>query len=136
MFERLRLKLAKRDDAKRVARLFSSIDPHVRESDVERWIQDREVYVLKHRKRIKGAFSYSLWGFLGLFGWMYVRRLAVDKRERGQGLGSLLLSKVKGVAKKLGMAAFFLFSLEKATQFYQKNRLSGIWRLFWWKKKP
>ncbi len=135
MFEKLKLKLAKRHDAKRITHLFWSIDHGIRKKEVEDWIDDREVFVLKDKKRIKGAFSFMTLGILGLFGLMYVRKLAVDKKERGHGLGSLLLSKIKSLSLKMGATAFFLFSLEKAIQFYQKNKLNGLGRLFWWRKE-
>jgi hypothetical protein len=133
MFERLKLKLAKRHDAKRVTRLFSSIDKDIQKKEVEGWIEDREVFVLKDRKRIKGAFSFMTMGILGIFGLMYVRKLAVEKQSRGNGLGSLLLDKIKSLSLKMGTAAFFLFSLKRAMRFYQKNKLNGLGKLFWWK---
>ena len=135
MFERLKLKLAKKHDAKRITRLFSSIDQGIQRRDVEHWIKNEEVFVLKGRKRIKGAFSFMTLGILGLFGLMYIRKLAVDKESRGHGLGSLMLGRIKSLSLKMGATAFFLFSLERAMRFYKKNRLSGVGRLFWWRKE-
>lgn len=135
MFERFKLKLAKRHDADRITRLFSSVDQGIQKQKVGEWIGKREVFVLKDRKRIKGAFSYTGLGILGLFGILYIRKLAVERKSRGQGLGSLLLAKIKGLSIKMGAAAFFLFSLQRAIRFYKKNRLSGLGRLFWWRKE-
>lgn len=135
MFERLKLKLAKRHDAKRVTRLFSSIDRDIRKKDVEDWIENEKVFVLKERKRVRGAFSFTVLGVLGLFGFLYIRKLAVDQKLRGKGVGSFLLEKIKRFSMRAGATAFFLFSLRRAMKFYEKNRLSGLWRFFWWRKK-
>ncbi|MBI5422337.1 GNAT family N-acetyltransferase [Candidatus Peregrinibacteria bacterium] len=135
MFERLKLKRAKRHDASRVTRLFSSIDSSIQKRDVEGWIGNREVFVLKDRKKIKGAFSFATVGILGLFGFLYIRKLAIENKSRGHGMGSLLIAKIKSLSLKMGATAFFLFSLHKAIRFYEKNRLSGLGRLFWWRKE-
>ena len=133
MLEKVKLKLAKRHDAKRITRLFSFVDRDIKKKDVEGWIEDREVFVLKERKQIKGAFSYTALGILGIFGFLYIRKLAVDRESRGQGLGSLLLASIKKLTLRMGATAFFLFSLQKAIRFYKKNRLNGLGRLFWWR---
>jgi|GEM_PF-1876504 len=135
MFERLKLKLARKHDAKRITRLFWSIDRGIQKKEVEDWIEDKEVFVLKDKKRIKGAFSVMTLGILGIFGLMYVRKLAIEKQSRGHGLGSVLLGKIKSLSLKMGAAAFFLISLQKAMRFYKKNKLSGLGKLFWWRKE-
>lgn len=134
-FPKFRLKRAKKHDAKGIARIFSTIDNDILKSDVLDWIKKDEVFVLKHKKRIKGAFSYMLLGIAGLFGIMYIRKLAVSKDMRGKGVGSFLLRSIKQLSKKTGMALFFLFSLKQAMKFYEKNKLKRFWRFFWWKEK-
>ncbi len=135
MFERLKLKMAKKHDTNRVLSLFASVDSDLQRRDVEGWIGNREVFVLKDKKRIRGAFSFTALGVMGLFGILYIRKLAVEQTSRRMGIGSLLISKIKGLSLKMGTAAFFLFSLQKAIRFYEKNKLNGLGRLFWWRKK-
>jgi GNAT superfamily N-acetyltransferase len=135
MFERLKLKLARRHDANRITRLFRSVDGKIRKREVEDWIEDKEVFVLKGKKRIRGAFSFMTLGILGVFGLMYVRKLAVEKQFRGRGIGTLLLGKIKTLSFRMGATAFFLFSLKKAIRFYEKNKLSGLGKLFWWRRE-
>jgi len=63
---------------------------------------------------------------------MYIRKLAVDKTFRKKGIGSFVLRQIKQLAQVKGLTAFFLFSLAKSQNFYRKNNLKNIWRLFWW----
>ena len=135
MFEKFRLKRAKKHDAKRLARLFSTISSSIPKSDILSWIKKDEVFVLKHKKKIKGAFSYATLGIAGLFGIIYIRKLAVSKDMRGKGVGSFLLRSVKQLSKKTGTALFFLFSLKQAIKFYEKNKLKRFGRFFWWKEE-
>lgn len=134
-FKKWRFKKAKKYDAERITRLFSSINQDVAENDVMDWIKKKEVFVLKDKKKIKAAFSYAVFGIAGLFGIMYIRKLAVSKDMRGKGVGSYMISNIKQVAKKTGALLFFLFSLEKAMTFYEKNKLKRFWRFFWWKQQ-
>ena len=133
MFSKFKLKLAKKHDAKRIAKLFSEIDNKIQKKDILGLIKDRKIFVLKRKKRIKAAFSYVIFGIIG-FSVMYIKKLAVAKEWRKKGMGSLLISKIKWFARKMGLTAFFLFSLEKAKRFYEKNKLRHFWRFFWWMK--
>ncbi len=49
-----------------------------------------------------------------------IRHTAVAKDQRGQGLGSLLMSSLEKAAHKMGIKRVILFSRESAIEFYQK----------------
>ncbi|HCW32651.1 MAG: hypothetical protein UT55_C0004G0024 [Candidatus Peregrinibacteria bacterium GW2011_GWE2_39_6] len=128
---RLHLKLARSNDIKPVTRLFSAIGK-INHAEVGRLIDEKKVFVFKQKNRVKAAFSYSTLGIGGFFAVMYIRKLAVDKTFRKKGIGSFVLRQIKQLAQVKGLTAFFLFSLAKSQNFYRKNNLKNIWRLFWW----
>jgi len=132
---RLKLKKAKIGDTKPVTRLFTAVDKNVCKNKVWKWISEGKVYVLKDRKKIKGAVSYTVFGILGLFSLMYIHKISVAPDLQGKGLGPLLLSRIKLKSIKIGVAALILYSFKNVIDFYKKNRLNNIWRFFWWRNK-
>lgn len=134
-FPKLKLKPAKKHDIKFIVKLFRRINPKKREDDLHSLVENKRVFVLKDKKKIKAAFSYTVIGIAGIFAIMYISKLAVVPELQGRGIGTFMLSQIKQVAIKAGISAFFLISVEKSKEFYKKNNLQNIWRIFWWKKK-
>lgn len=126
-----KLRPAQPHDATRVAELFAHIKEKKRE-EVQDLIAQKRVYVLKRNKKIIAAFSYSIFGIIGFFAIMYIHRIAVLPELHGQGIGSLLLAKIKSQSVKTGSTAILLYSLERVRVFYEKNKLNSVWRFFWW----
>ncbi|MBN2096494.1 GNAT family N-acetyltransferase [Candidatus Peregrinibacteria bacterium] len=131
MFQKLKIKPAKEHDAKKVARLFSAIDRKITPKKVMRLINEKKVYIMKDKKRIRAAFVYSVISILGFISIMYIHKLAVAPELQGQGIGTFILSRIRKNALKTGVVAIFLYSLDKAKRFYEKNHLKRIWRFFW-----
>ncbi len=131
MFKKLKIKPAKPHHAKKVARLFSAIDPAITPKKVLPLIREKKLYVLKDKKRIKAAVAYSVVSILGFVYIMYIHKLAVMPELQGKGVGTFILSRLRKNALKIGVAAIFLYSLDKARRFYEKNKLRRIWRFFW-----
>ncbi|MBU1992317.1 MAG: GNAT family N-acetyltransferase [Patescibacteria group bacterium] len=132
-FQKLKLRLAETHEVRIVSKLLSLVNRKVEEKEVHELIEKKKVFVLKDKKKIRAVFSYTVIGFLGVFAIMYISRLAVVPDLQGNGIGSLLLARIKKLNIKLGIAAFFLFTA-KAKEFYKKNHLDGVWRIFWWRK--
>jgi N-acetylglutamate synthase-like GNAT family acetyltransferase len=128
----LYLKPAKRHDAHNVTKLFTHVYEETKKEKVIEMIKKRRVYVLKRKKKIVAAFSYSVFGFLGIFAVMYIHRIAVLPDMQGQGFGTLLLTRIKGMSAKAGITLFLLYSLKNVQDFYRKNKLNSVWRFFWW----
>jgi len=128
----MKLKFAKISDAKKVAKIFSQIGekPAHRVIDL---IKEKRVMVLKDKKKIKAAFSFTLFSITGFFTYMYIQKLGVAPELNGQGVGTLLLTRIKLLNVKLGITALFLFSVSSAQNFYKKNKLKFIARFFWWR---
>jgi N-acetylglutamate synthase-like GNAT family acetyltransferase len=127
------MKFARKEDATRVAELFREINSKASKSDIEELIQKRKVLVFQKKKKIAGAFSYMLLG-AGILSFLYIRKLAVDKKLRGKGAGSAVLKNIKKFSLRQKTFGFFLWSLSHAVGFYRKNRLSNLGRIFWWWK--
>ena len=140
MFSRFKLKRAKPHDSKKIAKLFADIDSDMSHEKVKDLIEKERVLVLKKNKQIKAALSFLALG-AGICSLLYVRKLAVDKNERGQGIGSHLLERIKKHAKKKEHDGFFLCCTNKKAQpFYERNRLKTLLTLggftwFWWRKR-
>ena len=135
MLNKLKLKRAKKKDVKNVARLFSMISQKIDHKTLVGQIKDKKIYILKHKKRIAAAFSYSLIGIAGFFAVMYISKFAVDPEFQRQGLGAYLLSRIRKVGLKAGAGAILLYSIKTAKRFYEKNKLNKLWRFFWLKVK-
>ncbi len=133
MLRKEKFKPAKKENAKKIALLFSTINGKFSEKKAKRLIENRKIVVLKRKKKIVAAVSYTVISFLGIFAIMYISKIAVLPELRGEGLGSLILSRMRIFNLRAGMIAFFLFSVKKAKRFYEKNNLKGLGRLFWWK---
>ena len=127
------MKFARKEDATRVAELFREINSKASKSDIEELIQKRKVVIFQKKKKIAGAFSFALFG-AGLLSILYIRKLAVDKKLRGIGLGSAVLKSIKKFSLRQKTLGFFLWSVSQAAGFYRKNRLSNLGRIFWWWK--
>jgi N-acetylglutamate synthase-like GNAT family acetyltransferase len=127
------MKFARKEDAARVAELFREINSKASKSDIEELIQKRKVVVFFKKKKIAGAFSFALFG-AGFLSFLYIRKLAVDKKLRGKGLGSVVLQRIKKFSLRQKAGGFFLWSITQAVGFYRKNRLSNLGRIFWWWK--
>ncbi len=133
MFRRLRMRFARKRDAKKVAKLFSEIDADFDLAELADLIGERKVVLLRDRKKTMGAFSFVKLG-LGIFTVLYIRKLVVARKFRGKGLGSKVLQKLRCFTRRKKANGFFLWALPKAKRFYQKNRLQNIGRLFWWNR--
>ncbi|MDF2379799.1 MAG: GNAT family N-acetyltransferase [Candidatus Gracilibacteria bacterium] len=127
-----KLRPAQQHDAQLVTELFCNIYEETKKKNIEDMISQKKIYVLKRKKKVIAAFSYTVYGVLGIFAIMYVHRLAVIPELQGQGIGTMLLSKIKTRSVKTGATAIFLYSLQRARKFYEKNKLSNIWRYYWW----
>lgn len=134
MIKNFKIKRAKEHDVKKLYQLFRSINPEIETKEIQSLIQNQEVVVLKQKSKIKAAFAYTIYGIVGIFSFMYIRKIVVDKKLRGRGIGSLFLKKIKkfSVAKKVDFS--FLYSLKKAVSFYKKNKLERIGNIFWWRR--
>lgn len=130
----MKLKIAKKYEAKEIAKLFSTINRRIPVRKVIRYINEKKIYVLKDKKKIKAAFSFSIYGIVGICSFLYIHKLAVTPDMYGQGLGTLLLARIKLFAMRLGIPTFVLFSIKRAIGFYKKNKLHHLWRFFWWRK--
>ena len=134
MFDRIKLKLARRHDVKPVVKLFSLINNKINPKEIREMIENKKVYVLKGRKKkVLAAFSYTIIGIIGFFAIMYIGNLAVSPESHGRGIGTFLLSRIKLICSRAGVTAFCLFSVYKVKRFYERNQLNGIWRFFWWR---
>ncbi|MFT7184357.1 MAG: GNAT superfamily N-acetyltransferase [Oceanicoccus sp.] len=128
----LKLMRAKPREAKEIARLLSDVSDEKPVKNVKSLIKEKRVLVLKKNKKIRGAVSFTVFGFVGFVTFLWIDKLAIDPQFRGQGTGTVLLSLLKRYAASLGAVGFALFSLEKAKRFYVKSSLSNVWRFFWW----
>lgn len=128
----LQLIQARPRDAKQVARLLSAVSDFMPVYDVKKLISNKRILVLKHNKKIRGAVSFTILGFLGLFTFIWINKLAIDPQFRGQGSGTVLLALFKRYVVNFGAIGFALFSIEKAKAFYAKSSLNSVWRVFWW----
>jgi GNAT superfamily N-acetyltransferase len=137
MLGRFRLRSARRGDTRRVRRLFAELDQNLTETEVAELIRERKVLVLKEKRKkgLLGAATYTALGLAGIFSLLYVRRLAIDSKARGRGLGSLVIAGIKELARRRGETGFFLWSRENARGFYIKNKLASLGRIFWWRQK-
>lgn len=133
IFANYKIRSARKHDAKKVATLFADIDDKIKEKHIESLIEDKRVFVVKKKKKIKAAFAYSVLGLAGILSFMYIKKIAVSQDERGKGLGSFLLQHIQNKSKKKGITATFLYSLSHVKGFYKKNKLENWWRFFWWK---
>lgn len=131
-FLRLKFKKATIGDLKCVTRLFTAVESDSKEK-IKKVIEKGKIYVLKDKKKVRAAVSYSVIGILGIFSIMYIHRISVMPDLQGQGIGSILLSRMKLRSIKIGASACFLYSLKQAQNFYKKNKLKNIWRFFYWK---
>lgn len=127
-----KVKPAKRADIKTVTKLFLAINRRITRNKVEKWINKGKVFVLKDNKKVRAAFSYSIFGILGFLSLMYIEKISVSPRLYGQGIGSYVLAQIKTRSIKIGTTAFFLYSLKSALAFYKKNKLNRLGRIFWW----
>ncbi len=135
MPDKLKLKLAKRHDTKGIVKLFSLIGRKISHKKVSKYIENKKVYILKDKKKVRAAFCFTLIGIGGIFAIMYINKIAVAPEFHGQGIGTFLLSRIRKISIKLGASAFFLYSIEKAKKFYEKNKLKKVWRIFWFRSK-
>jgi N-acetylglutamate synthase-like GNAT family acetyltransferase len=133
-FPKLKFKKAKISDLKCVTRLLTAVDPD-KEEKIKEVIKKGKIYVLKDKKKIWAAVSYSVIGILGIFSIMYIHRISVMPDLQGKGIGSILLSRMKLRSIKIGATACILYSLKQAQNFYKKNKLKNIWRFFYWRPR-
>ncbi len=132
MFRKLKMRFACKRDAKKIVELFRGIDNKSDSREIQKLIREKQVVIFHKRKRIAGAFSFALFG-IGLLSIIYIRKLVVEKKLRGRGVGSVALRKIKKFSGRQRAIGFFLWSRERAKKFYRKNRLRNFGRVFWWK---
>ncbi len=137
MLEQFKLRAARRADKRKITKLLAELDADLTEEQIGHLIESRRVMVLKgkQKKGISAVFTYTVLGLVGIFSLLYVHQIAVDKNLRKRGVGSLVLGKIKDFARQRGDTGFFLWSRRFVRGFYTKNRLSGLGRLFWWRRK-
>lgn len=133
MFRKLKMRFARKRDAKKIVELFQGIDEKSDSREIQKLIREKQVVIFHERKKIAGAFSFALLG-IGLLSIIYIRKLAVEKKLRGRGIGSAALRKIKKFSGRQRTIGFFLWSRERAKNFYRKNRLKSLGRVFWWHK--
>ena len=133
MFRKLKMRFARERDAKKIAELFRGIDDKSDSREIQKLIREKQVVIFHERKKIAGAFSFALLG-MGLLSIIYIRKLAVEKKLRGRGIGSVALRKIKKFSTRQRAIGFFLWSRERAKNFYRKNRLRNLGRVFWWRR--
>lgn len=108
MFRRFKMRLAEKQDAQKVARLFRELDQDLSLKEINDLIQDKRVVVLRKKKKTLGAFSFARIG-LGIFALLYIRKFVIDKKFRGQGLGGRVLKKMRiFTRRKKGEWIFFV----------------------------
>ena len=132
-FSKLKIKSAKLGDLRSTTRLLRLIYKDIPEQRVEKWISEKKVYVLKDKKKVKAAFTFTIFGTLGIFSLMYVYKIAVDPSLQGQGMGTFMMNEIRKKSIKLGVTAFALYSFKNTVKFYKKHKLNNVWRFFWWK---
>lgn len=130
MFRRLKLRPAKKQDAQKVSQLLNEFGASLSSAELSDLIDKKQVVVLQKKKKTLGAFSFVKIG-LGIFTMLYIRKLVIDEKFRGQGLGSRVLKKMRGFARRKKTRGFFLWSIYSAKSFYRKNKLKHWWRIFW-----
>ncbi len=130
MFRRFKMHLAEEADAPKVARLFRELDRDLSLGEIDDLIRDKRVVLLRKKKKTLGAFSFARIG-LGIFALLYIRKLVIDKKFRGQGLGGRALAKLRVFTRRKKAQGFFLWSRQSAKNFYLKNKLKNWWRFFW-----
>ena len=131
--KKLKIKKAKLGDLRATTRLLRLIYKDIPQERVAKWISESKVYVLKDKKKIKAAFSFTIFGTIGLFSLMYVYKIAVDPSLQGQGVGTYLLNEIRKKSIKLGVSVFALYSFKQTMKFYEKAKLSRFWRFFYWR---
>jgi len=124
------MRLAQRRDAKKVARLFRELDENLDWKSLLELIRENRVVLFKNKQKTLGAFSFAKIG-LGIFTLLYIRKLVVDKKFRGRGLGGRALKKLVAFARRKKADGFFLWSRQPAQNFYRKHKLKNWWRFFW-----
>jgi len=135
MFRRLKMRFAKRKDAVRVTELFRELSNSLCKNDIEDLIKDKKVIIFKKKKNVTAAFSFVKIGILGILSFLYIRRFVVDRKFRGRGFGSLIIHKMKKFTRRKKAHGFFLWSRKPVIRFYRRNKLVGLWRVFWWRNK-
>lgn len=133
MFTKLQIRRAKKHDAKKLQKMLLAINPAIEPEEIEALIEEKQVMLLKKRKKIKAAFVYTIFGIAGIYTLMYVKKIVVDNQSRGKGVGSFLLEQIKTFSRAKKVNFNLLYSLKKATNFYKKNKLENWGRFFWWK---
>jgi GNAT superfamily N-acetyltransferase len=124
------MRLAKKCDVKKVAHFFRELDSDLNLEELANLIREKRVFVLRDRKKTLGAFSFLKIG-VGIFTILYIRKLVIDKKFRGQGLGGRVLKKIYNFTRRKKARGFFLWSRRPAENFYRKNKLKNWWRFFW-----
>ncbi|MFH0776941.1 MAG: GNAT family N-acetyltransferase [Patescibacteria group bacterium] len=133
MFRRLRMHFAQKRDAKKVAQLFRELDSRLSKQDLLELIHEKRIVLLHQKNKTLGAFSFAKLG-LGIFTLLFIRKLVVDKKFRGRGLGGKVLQKLRDFTRRKKALGFLLWSRRAAKNFYLKNKLKNWWRFFWWRQ--
>ena len=148
----MQFRLAEKQDLIEIIKMYKEVVKNMNANGLQIWdesypfaffesdIQNKQFYVLEEDNKIISAVAMCDKHIGENVGkWknpnakaFYLSRFAVDPDYLKQGIGSLMVSKVKEVAKELGAQYLRLFVViinKRATQFYEKNgfrKVEGI----------
>ena len=148
----MQFRLAEKQDLIEIIKMYKEVVKNMNANGLQIWdesypfaffesdIQNKQFYVLEEDNKIISAVAMcdkhigenvGKWENVNAKAF-YLSRFAVDPDYLKQGIGSLMVSKVKEVAKELGAQYLRLFVViinKRATQFYEKNgfrKVEGI----------
>lgn len=145
----MQFRLAEKQDLRQIISMYKKVVENMNANGIEIWdesypfsffesdIQNKQLYILEKDNRIVSAVAMcnkhigenvGKWKNPNAHAF-YLSRFAVNSEYLKQGIGSLMVSKVKGIAKELGAEYLRLFVViinKRAIQFYEKNGFSKV----------
>ncbi|HQA85900.1 MAG TPA: GNAT family N-acetyltransferase [Erysipelotrichaceae bacterium] len=145
----MQFRLAEKQDLRQIISMYKKVVENMNANGIEIWdesypfsffesdIQNKQLYILEKDNRIVSAVAMcnkhigenvGKWKNPNAHAF-YLSRFAVNPEYLKQGIGSLMVSKVKGIAKELGAEYLRLFVViinKRAIQFYEKNGFSKV----------
>ncbi|HPA98640.1 MAG TPA: GNAT family N-acetyltransferase [Bacilli bacterium] len=148
----MQFRLAEKQDLIEIIKMYKEVVKNMNANGLQIWdesypfaffesdIQNKQFYVLEEDNKIISAVAMcdkhigenvGKWENVNAKAF-YLSRFAVDPDYLKQGIGSLMVNKIKEIAKELGAQYLRLFVViinKRATQFYEKNgfrKVEGI----------
>ncbi len=145
----MQFRLAEKQDLRQIISMYKKVVENMNANGIEIWdesypfsffesdIQNKQLYILEKDNRIVSAVAMcnkhigenvGKWKNPNAHAF-YLSRFAVNPEYLKQGIGSLMVSKVKGIAKELDAEYLRLFVViinKRAIQFYEKNGFSKV----------